>query len=65
MRRREFITALTGAAAWPGVTWAQQSPMPVIGLLSSVPFEFYSARVAAFREGLKELGLTESKKYTD
>jgi hypothetical protein len=49
MRRREFIAGL-GAAAWPLGAGAQQQPaLPVIGLLSSVPFDTLSRRCCGRR----------------
>jgi putative tryptophan/tyrosine transport system substrate-binding protein len=60
MRRREFVAGL-GAAAWPLVARAQQPATPVIGLLNGVSFEAYANRVAAFRQGLKEVGFVEGQ----
>jgi putative ABC transport system substrate-binding protein len=60
MRRREFIAGLSGAAvAWPAR--AQQPAVPVIGLLSGVSFESFADRVAAFRQGLMEIGFVEGR----
>jgi putative ABC transport system substrate-binding protein len=61
MRRREFITLLGGAGAWPLAAHAQQSAVPVIGLLNGVSFEAYGKRVDAFRQGLKEVGFVEGR----
>jgi putative ABC transport system substrate-binding protein len=61
MRRREFIAGLGGAAAWPLVAGAQQPALPMIGLLNGVSFEAYANRVAAFRQGLKEVGFVEGQ----
>jgi putative tryptophan/tyrosine transport system substrate-binding protein len=61
MKRREFITFLGGATAWPFAVRAQQSTMPVIGFLRSTPLNMSIPLVAAFRQGLKESGFSEGQ----
>jgi putative tryptophan/tyrosine transport system substrate-binding protein len=60
VRRREFIAALGGAAAWPLAARGQQ-PMPVVGFLGSDSPDLYVDRLRALREGLKEVGFVEGQ----
>jgi ABC-type uncharacterized transport system substrate-binding protein len=76
VRRREFISLLGGAAAWPLATRAalaseasgqrgdpivRVQQMPVIGYLSSGSPQGFATRLAAFRRGLEEIGYREGQ----
>jgi putative ABC transport system substrate-binding protein len=64
MRRREFISFIGSAAAWPLTVRAQQSAIPVIGFLSGRSHDESAYLVAAFQRGLSELGYTEGQSVT-
>jgi putative ABC transport system substrate-binding protein len=62
MRRRDFITLLSGAAAaWPLATRAQRPTVPVIGFLNGASAWEYSLFAAAFRQGLADTGFVEDR----
>src|SRR5215831_5049790 len=60
MRRREFITLLGGAVAWPLAAHAQQaSGRPIIGVLSPASPAAATRNIEALRAGLRDLGYVE------
>ena len=62
MNKREFITLLAGAAAWPLAARAQQQQaVPVIGFLRSTSLAASTPMIAGFRQGLTVAGFTEGQ----
>jgi putative tryptophan/tyrosine transport system substrate-binding protein len=61
LKRREFISLLSGAAAWPLALHAQQPAMPVVGILATASAEDNAIRLRAFREALRTAGFVEGQ----
>jgi putative tryptophan/tyrosine transport system substrate-binding protein len=61
MRRREFIAGLGAAAAWPLAVGAQPRAVQVIGLLVGQPSATLTGQLAAFRQGLNQVGFVEGR----
>ena len=65
MQRREFIKAIAGSAVvWPLAVRAQQSAMPVIGVLHGVSAAQWADRMVGFHQGLRETGYSEGRNVT-
>jgi putative ABC transport system substrate-binding protein len=64
MRRRDLITFIGGAVAWPLAVDAQQRTMPVVGFLRSTSREDSTRLITAFQQGLKLGGYVEGENVT-
>ena len=61
MRRREFISLIAGATAWPAGARGQQTSIPLIGSLAPATADRIPDLLAAFRQGLAEEGYVEGQ----
>jgi putative tryptophan/tyrosine transport system substrate-binding protein len=61
MRRRDFLTVLGGATAWPSIASAQQPAIPIIGFLESGSRLAFADRLVAFHQGLRKFGYAEGQ----
>ena len=61
MRRREFITLISGAAAWPLAAWAQRPVIPMVGFINSETLDLNGHQVVGFGRGLSEAGYVPGK----
>jgi putative ABC transport system substrate-binding protein len=63
LKRREFITLIVGAAAWPSAARAQQPAIPVIGYLNLGSPESDASRLTGLRRGLSQSGYVEGRNF--
>jgi putative tryptophan/tyrosine transport system substrate-binding protein len=61
LKRREFITLIGGAAAWPIAARAQQTAIPTVGFLNTGTRDALAERLGGFRQGLKDIGYVEGE----
>jgi putative ABC transport system substrate-binding protein len=61
LHRREFLTLLGGATAWPLAARAQRPALPVVGFVNAGSPEAYAPYVTGFRRGLRETGYVEGE----
>src|ERR1700747_2477683 len=66
LKRRDFITLLGSAAAWPIAARAQQAALPVVAFVDggSPGRRFDNTRDVAFQTGLNEIGYVDGKNVT-
>src|SRR5215472_14629700 len=63
MRRRDFVTLLSGATAWVATARAQE-PQRTIGVLGSASYGAFPGNEAAFIQGLRDTGFVEGRNIT-
>ncbi len=61
LKRRQFLTLLGAAAAWPLAAPAQQPALPVVGFFRSTPAAPFMHLLSDLRQGLKETGFVEGQ----
>src|SRR5437899_1087911 len=64
MRRREFLTVLGAAAAWPLAARAQHPALPVVGYVNGGAADAAAIYTAAFRKGLGQSGYVDGQNVT-